>query len=514
MKLFDSIQVRAPKLNKFNLSHERMLSCDMGMLVPIMCNEVLPGDVWRVNTEMMCRLAPLLAPIMHRVNVKTEFFYVPTRTLWDEFEDFITGGRLGTSAPVSPYMDTDDMRAGGWFQNGTIADYFGLPTVTADNEVIKINALPFRAFQTIYNEYYRDQNLMADLDISKASGQITGAELAKICAGRQSCWEKDYFTSALPFAQRGAAVAVPLSDDATVQTKVYRVSTGTLFSEAGDSTIGNTGNALMTGSATQDGGAHYGAEGHGINVNELRRTIRLQEWLELAARAGGRYVEHLRAFWDQISDDARLQRPEFLSGASSPFRISEVLSTVQQVDPTTGDPVGTPQGDMAGHGISVGNYNGFKKKFKEHGYVIGIMRILPRTKYQQGVHRMWSRETKFDYAFHQFANIGEQAVLNKEVYYTGAAATNPSFLFGYQSRYAEYKFQHSSVHGDFKSTLDFWGMQRIFSGLPALDDTFVEADPTQRIFAVTNPEAHKVWVQVYNKVDVLRPLPYYGTPSI
>lgn len=520
MKLFDSVQMRAPKRNKFDLSHERKMSMNMGDLVPFFVEEVVPGDTFRVKSEMMMRLAPMLAPIMHRVNVKTEFFYVPNRLLWDEWEDFITGGRLGTSAPVKPSMTmsviTGSTPVGGAGTVGHLYDYLGLPVGTSGADTTqKFDAMPFRAYQLIYDEYYRDQNLLASLDVPKTSGVIgSGAEANMLNTLRKRAWEKDYFTACLPFAQRGSTVDVPLSDDPTVQTKVSRVSTGLPFSQAGDMTIGNTGNALMTGSASQDGGAHIGAEGHGIDVNDLRRSVRLQEWLERAARVGSRYTELLRGFFGVRPSDQRLQRPEFLGGSTTPIQISEVLSTVQQVDPSLGDPVGTPQGDMTGRGISYGNQNGFQRFFEEHGWVIGLISVLPKTAYQQGVHRRWQRFDKLDYYWEQFANIGEQAVLNREIYYPGTALGTYNDTFGYQSRYAEYKYGYSTVHGDFRDSLAFWHMGRIFTSAPSLNIDFVQSDPTNRIFATYNDSVHKLWVQVFHRVDALRPMPYFGTPTL
>jgi len=526
MKLFDSIQVRAPKLNKFNLSHERKLSLDMGQLIPIMVQEVIPGDIFRVRSEMMARLAPLLAPMMHRVNVKTESFFVPNRIIWSEFEDFITGGRLGDAAPVAPFATITDMRAAvgnTGMSIGSLADHMGLPYVGgAPTEDVNISMLPFRAYQKIYDEYYRDQNLMAPVDCVESSGQMNGGELTKLLTKRMRCWEKDYFTSALPFAQRGAAVTVPFGVDGFAPVQTHEISDGTSATVSGTEQPGSISVGYIVGINNTDITEADGLQANlgeadlvsSVTINDLRRSVRLQEWLELSARAGGRYVEHLRAFWNQISDDARLQRPEFLGGSNTPFRISEVLSTVQQVD-AGGDPIGTAQGDMTGHGMSVGNQAGFKRRFKEHGFVIVILSILPRTGYQQGIHRMWTRSDKFDYAFHQFANIGEQEVKNMEVYFSNAAGANPyADTFGYQSRYAEYKYACSTVHGDFKGNLDFWHMNRIFAGQPALDAAFVQSDPTDRVFAVQMDGINKIWCHVYNQVDVLRPLPYFGTPSL
>lgn len=503
MSIFSKVKMSRPRHNKFDLSHERKMSMQMGVLTPIMLQEILPGDRFRVNTEVFMRMAPMLAPIMHRVNVFTHYFFVPNRILWDEWEEFITGGEDGTSAPVAPFMTTTQMESGGWLQKGTVADYFGLPIVTgaAPTSPTNINALPFRAYQQIYNDYYRDQNLTAKIDFSKASGQVAaGAETARHCAGRIRCWEKDYFTSALPFAQRGAEVGVPITDDTSQITQAYEAATGNLYPTGEDVVIGAPGQVV----GSVSGGMHLGADGHMINVNELRRTVRLQMWLEKMARGGARYVEQTLMQWGVKSSDARLQRAEYLGGGKTPVSIAEVLSTFQ-------DGTGEPQGNMAGHGVSTGRTNGFKRSFEEHGFVIGIMSVLPKTAYQQGIHKMFSRADKLDYAWPDFAHLGEQEILNKELYYTETSLL-PDGTFGYTPRYSEYKYGCSTVHGEFRDTLSFWHMGRIFTAAPTLNEDFVTSDPTTRIFAVTQNE--HLYVHLYNKVDALRMLPYYGTPSL
>lgn len=524
-KLFDSIRMSAPKRNKFDLSHERKFSFNMGDLVPIMCQEIVPGDSFRVNTELMMRLAPMLAPIMHRVNVKTEFFFVPNRIVWDEWEDFITGGEDGQLTPIPPHLLLDEASRGTYLNPGSLPDYMGVP-IASDPIIVplKFSALPFRAYATIYNDYYRDQNVQPKLVISKASGEVVGADVDVILQLRKRAWEKDYFTSALPFAQRGPAVDIPMQGTGSV---VYK-NPATFESDAPgyDPDIAATFRKIPTApdiNAVQGGIDYPGTienieevslDSSGVTINDLRRSIRLQEWLEKMARGGARYVELLRNMFGVRSSDARLQRPEFLGGATTPVRISEVLSTVQQVD-DAGDPIGTPQGDMSGHGVSVGNQNGFKHFFEEHGYVIGVVSCLPRTAYMQCMPRHLTRVDKYDYYWQQFANIGEQAVLNKEVYYNyiGSVDSNNA-TFGYQSRYAEYKYGYSSVHGDFQSSLLFWHMARKFATTPGLNENFIKADPTHRIFAVDDPAVHKLWCHLYHKVDAMRPMPYFGTPTL
>lgn len=523
-KLFDTVRVMRPKLNKFDLSHERKMSMNLGKIVPVAVQEIIPGDRFRWRTELLVRFAPLLAPIMHRVNCYVHCFYVPNRLVWSEWEDFITGGRLGDLFPVSPTLSFSDTTKAA-AEPGTLADYMGVPAVPGLGTVsnpLEVSALPFRAYQLIYDEYFRDQNVTASIAVSKGSGPVnplgvSNAEFIKLTTLRNRAWEKDYFTSALPFAQRGAAAVAPLSgnlDLSGVRTGDVRkksddslAGTGAMSSTLGVAQVAGTGPVYMDLEGLGEGAITDGQ----MNITDLRRAIKLQEWTELAARVGGRYTEHLRGFWDEISDDARLQRPEFLGGSRTPVVISEVLGTNQ-------DDLALPLGEMAGHGIGVGGGYAFSKKFKEHGYVICVMSVLPKTAYQQGVPKHLSRfGDKFEHYFPQFAHLGEQEVLQRELYYDYlGTGQDPDFTFGYQSRFAEMKQNFSSVHGDFKTTLAFWHMGRIFDdgGQPALNTEFIESSPTYRVFAETDPDVHHLWCQVYHDVSALRKMPLYGTPMI
>lgn len=527
-KLFDSIQAFKPKRNKFDLSHDKKLSLVMGNLVPIMCQEVLPGDSFRVNTEIMLRFAPLLAPIMHRVNVRTEYFFVPSRLVWKEFKDFITGGRLGTSVPVHPYLTPLDVGfvAGGV---GSLWDYFGLPIVPSsliDSTGQKVSALPFRAYQLIYDEYYRDQNItppVTDFASFLDSGQVTGSPKDVIVAMRKRAWEKDYFTSALPFAQRGAAVGVPFGASGITyrpQTLLYdnavpAVEPAGAISALGSAQVGPAGqNAAEINTPGKNGLVidNISAITPTGTINDLRRAVKLEQWLEAMARGGARYIEQIRNIFGIISSDARLQRPEYLGGSRQPVTISEVLQTTQEYNAAS--PIGNPVGNMAGHGVSYGASAGFKRSFEEHGHVIGVMSILPRTGYHQGIGREWQRFDKFDYFWPQFAQIGEQEVRTKEVFYNGTlSGATPDSVFGYQSRYAEYKYGCNSTHGEFRTNLNYWHMNRVFAAQPVLNAGFIEADPTTRIFAVPAAPQH-LYCQLFHKVDALRPIPYFNTPTL
>lgn len=498
-KIFESVQLRKPRMSAFDLSHERKLSCRMGELVPVFIQDVLPGDQFMVSTETLMRLAPMLAPVMHRVNVYMHYFFVPNRIIWNQWEAFITGGQDGNSAPVSP---TSTIHGANYFP-GCLADHLGLPPVDIES-VYSVSELPFRAYYQIWNDYYRDPNLENPVDVEDLES-VEGYQYFL----KQRGWEKDYFTSALPWPQRGPEVALPVEVNYKAYTEMKEYDGDDPANGAPTiNTVTPGYKGILSSSGQPMNVRNIEDDAISVSINELRTSSAIQRWLEKQARGGARYIETILSHFGVRSSDARLQRAEYLGGGKSPIVISEVLNTTGTEE--------APQGNMAGHGYAVGNTNRFKRSFEEHGFVIGIMSVLPRTAYQQGTHRMWLRSDKFDYAWPEFANLGEQPIYGREIYQTSQADPENTATFGYQQRYAEYKYGCSSVHGAFRDTLDFWHLGRIFDGRPELSAQFTTMSPeeAERIFAVQDDEYQNLWVQLYHNVRARRPLPYFSDPRL
>lgn len=477
------------KRSKFSLSFERLTSFKQGQLVPIGITEVLPGDTVQASTSAFLRAAPLVTPVMHSVNARIEHFFVPYRLLWDSWEDFITGGPDGDDDSEAPYIDISGTPA-----IGSLADHLGIPAGTAYPGTIRVSALPFRAYALIFNEWYRDQDLVTPLVISKADGPDTTTNQTL----QYRAWEKDYFTTARPWEQKGPAVTLPLGTTAPVvpnalarpefRSNVNPAQLGRIRVDNGASTMTMQG---ITGSGGSDfADWRPGTDGSGyaytglladlstataVDVNDVRRAFAIQRMLEARARFGSRYTEYL-AYLGVQAADARLQRPEFLGGGRNNLQFSEVLQTAEGTDPV---------GTMKGHGVSAMRSNRFRRHFQEHGIVMTLMSVQPRTVYMQALPRTWTRWTKDDYWQKELQHVGQQAVLNKEIY---ALHATPDGTFGYQDRYDEYRRAESGVSGEFRTILNSWHMARDFTSAPALNASFVQANPTNRVYASTTTD--------------------------
>lgn len=512
-KLFEKVQLAKPPRSVFDLSHDVKMSFRFGKLYPTLVMECVPGDNVKIGCEALVRFMPLIAPLMHIMNIFVHYFFVPTRLLWEGWEDFITQTPFDGSKPTHPYITIDEA-AMTTLNGGLELTYFGLPDMgSIADPGFNINPFPFAAYQLIYNEYYRDQNLSPEIDFELDNGD-NSANIQALCTLRRRAWEHDYLTSALPFAQKGPAVTIPMSGTVELANP--------LPGAAGKFVDPNTGAVTEIGDVLQSGVVPNGAitingndqiyDPNGTlvmtnaesTINDLRRAYRLQEWYERHARGGSRYIESILAHFGVRSSDARLQRPEYITGTKAPVTISEVLNT-------TGSEA-LPQGNMAGHGISVtaGKYGSYY--VEEHGYIIGIMSCLPRTSYMDQIHKMWLKTDEFtDYYWPEFAQIGEQEIKKREVHWNHI---DPDGTFGYIPRYSEYKFMNGRVAGNMLDTLDYWHLSRSLPTDAELNQDFIECLPdADRIFAAGDADDYLI-AHIYHQIRAVRHMPFYGNPTI
>lgn len=523
---FNSILTSRPRSNRFNLSHDVKTSFRMGCQVPILAEDLVPGDRFNMSFESLLRMSPMIAPVMHKVKVRITAFFVPNRLLWDEWEDFITG----TDQSEPPYLSNNPTPD---ITEGSIADYLGLPIPLPAG--VPFSAFPIAAYYLIWDEWFRDENLQDELFEPLVTGN--NSSTYRIMAGAaplKRAWPHDYFTSALPFAQKGDAVSLPLVDGpvdivpaitGNAVGALDAVTGNNLGSATKDTLSALSGNVIATETATGDedgvifdprGTLVVDLQGSSATINQLREAFRMQEFLELDAIGGTRYTETIYAHFGIRSKDARLQRPELIGSTTSNMVISEVLQTAPPTaDQTT---AATPLGTMGGHGISVAGGKGFNYTATEHGWIIAMINVQPIAAYQQGLARKWNRNIREDYFWPKFAHIGEQEILNKEIY---VDAAEPDETFGYIPRYSEYRYSASRVSGEMRSSLSHWHMGRIFDSEPALNEDFISCDPTTRIFAVqyeggTTPEftADQIIAHIFINISASRLMPKYGRPML
>lgn len=502
------------KRSKFSLSHYRLFSGRMGYMMPIGITECLPGDTFQQATSVFLRCSPLVTPVMHPVHVTVHHWYIPTRLLWDKWEDFITGGPDGMDASIMPTIKAP---AEGGFAVGSLADYMAIPSGIPNLEVC---ALPFRAYALLYNDCYRDQDLEQELPLSLDSGLDTTTNTTL-----QRCdWARDYFTTARPWPQKGPAVSVPVNLTAAGEPTITGTISGngvptfaanggvvlnTLTNSDGNVTFrqGSGGNdqalswanpALKVAINFQSGNPELGS----VDINQLREAFALQRFEEHRALYGSRYVEYLR-YLGVRSSDGRLQRPEYLGGSRQTIQFSEVLQTAPGGD----DPVGA----LKGHGIGAMRTNRYRRFFEEHGYVLTVMMVRPISVYMQGLSRMWNRRVKEDYYQRELQNIGQQEVLTKELYAGNAEGpTGNDVVFGYQNRYDEYRWHESYVSGEFRNILNSWHMARDFANAPVLNADFINAVPTTRIFAAQQNDT--LYCMANHSIQARRLMSKYGNP--
>lgn len=490
------------KRSKFSLSHYRLLTMKMGYIVPVGLVEVLPGDTIRHATSVFLRLAPMLAPVMHPCHVTIHTWYVPYRLLWDQWEDFITGGPDGLDTSEFPTITAPS----GGFGVGSLADYLEIPPKFGG---IEVSALPFRAYNLIYNEWYRDQDLENPLEISTDSGADTTTNTTLM----RGDWERDIFTTARPWPQKGPGVTVPVNGASQESYEI--LPNGSMkFATLGTAVPGNhelqatttSGNVLIPPFGSYAGnyplqylsGLTLNADPKqgSIDINQLREAFALQRFEEHRAMYGSRYVEYLR-YLGVKSSDARLQRPEYLGGGKQTIQFSEVLQTAEG-----SDPVGT----LRGHGIGAMRSNRYRRFFEEHGIVMSFMMVRPKSIYMQGIPRMYLRRVKEDFWQQELQHIGQQEVYTQELYGGVEAGT----VFGYQNRYDDYRQHWSSVSGEFRDILNYWHMARDFANAPVLNADFISAVPTERIFAAQQND--QLYCMVNHSIQARRLMAKFGNP--
>jgi hypothetical protein len=508
--------------SSFNVQTTHKTTFDSGYLVPVYLDEVLPGDTFNLKMTAFARLATPINPIMDNLVLDSFFFFVPNRLVWTNWVKFM--GQQDNPGDSISYVVPQQVSPASGYAVNSLQDYMGLPTVgqVAGANTVSHSAMFTRAYNLIYNEWFRDENLQNSVTVDKGDGPDTVANYALLRRGKRH----DYFTGCLPWPQKGASVTLPLGTTAPIlsnSTPITFSSTGGVAMSSSQMSISAGGLMGPTTASSSSSGVYFGNQSGlyadlstatAATINQLRQSFQIQKLLERDARGGTRYTEIVRSHFGVISPDARLQRPEYLGGGSTPISINPV----SQTSGTSASGTTTPLGNLAAIGTAVSNNHGFTQSFTEHGMIIGLVNVRADLTYQQGLRKMWSRSTRYDFYFPAFAMLGEQSVLNKEIYCDGSA--NDTAVFGYQERWAEYRYNPAQITGLFRSTasgtIDNWHLAQKFTSLPTLNNTFIsDTPPLSRVLAVGSAANGKqiIFDSFFNIVEA-RPMPLYSVPGL